>query len=347
MERELREIVARYHVSEPVDWRLQEIWSEEDDSRWVLFLTCPEGRYVIKLACNGFTTTERVTGWRAIIRAYGELGYYSPTILPSRSGRYAERVHFRGKACVLWEEEYARYPLRDALDSAVYTRPDGSYVYRDEVFACLGRVAQMRYCFFPHCSGWVRLRPFASGDEVDEVTDCVRSFDAQVRENLPQFLPRWERIYGLFVQNKTRLAEIYEQLPRSVFQGDPFGGNLLLDGEGHLKGFIDYNLAGEDTALNMFFSAVLFGYGGEAALLDTLRYLRQFYRFCEAEVRAAPFLYKYISCIEYRQLEALEQCAGDEAKLNRLFDDMERALQRDDLDFRSAMLGGLPERVLN
>ena len=78
---------------------------------------------------------------------------------------------------------------------------------------------------------------------------------------------------------------------------------------------------------------------GETILLDTLRFVRQYYPFSEIEVRAAPLLYKYISCIEYAQLDALEKYAADEVKLTLLFDHIEHQLLREDIDFRGAMEG--------
>jgi len=355
------EAVIRRYLAEPFEYEAQQSWNEADDSRWVVFVRCCGAQYVLKLASNGFTTPERVSGWTEIIAAYREQGCCSPALLPSRHGRYAETVRIDGRDYVAWMEEYAAWPLHSELAPAVYTRPDGKFVYHDEVFAFYARVAAQRYDFFPYPSGWVRLQPFSSDESSDEVSDCVHSFDALVREKAPQFLPRWERIHALFEANRAQLAVIYDQLPTSVFQGDPFSTNLLLDRSGHFRGLIDYNLAGRDTALNMFLSMVLFGYSYqrvriddpallpelnpvtqasvEVILLDTLRFVRQYYPFSEVEVRAAPLLYKYISCIEYAQLDALEQYAADEAKLTLLFDHMERQLLQDDIDFRGAMMG--------
>ena len=123
---------------------------------------------------------------------------------------------------------------------------------------------------------------------------------------------------------------------------------------------IDYNLAGEDTALNMFLSMILFGYSYhrkrihapgllnglnretqgsiERIMLETLSYLRGFYRFSPLEAKAAPLLYQYISSIEYAEISAFKP-AEHTAKLSLLFDFMESQLSNHSIPFEDAMLG--------
>lgn len=241
-------------------------------------------------------------------------------VITARMGNYAEQAVFQDKRCIVWEEEFARYHLRESLAENVYLGKDGKYVYHDEV-----------------------------------------TFDSLVKDRVPEFLTRWEKLRALFEKNKAQLTGLYHELPSSVFQADLNEYNLLLDENGHFKGVIDYNLAGEDKVLNIFLATILYGYSYQrsttdapdvlpglntaeqesviAIMLDTLRYLRQYYAFSEIEVKAAPLLFKYVSCIFYEQIDALKKYAGDAEKLNLLFDFMERELRRDDIDFRGAMLG--------
>lgn len=372
MENEIRKVIRLFHKEENILHEEKEIRLEEEDSRWIVYVELPAReisaeqvpaeKFVIKIAANDFTSKERINGWVRIIAAYRDLGYYSPAIRESVHGNYAETVLLGGKECVAWEEEYAKYHLRGTLEKSVYTDRDGRYVYHDEVLAFLGKVAQMHYDFFPCKSGWVRLEPFGAHEETDEVTECVGTFDGLVREHVPGFLPRWEKVLALFEENKRRLARVYGKLPTSVFQSDHFGDNLVLDENGHFKGVIDYNLAGTDTAINVFLYTVLFGYHRDEpqpedsetlpeynpaaqdsmirSIVDTLRYLRNFYTFTEAEAWAILPLYKYISCIEYRQIEAFRKYQGDEKKLCLLFDGMERELAREENPFYEAMMEG-------
>ncbi len=357
---ELESIFKLFHKENPVRYNLEEIRCDDGDHRWVIFTEFERGKYVIKIAANDFTTRERVDTWPDIISEYRKMGYYSPAMRKTLDGCYSKSVVFKGEQCVVWEEEFVKYKLCDMLDKRVYTNKDGRYVFHNEVMEFMGRVAQKHFTNYPFPSGWVRLKPFGRNESADEITRCVETFDRLVREKTPKFIPRWERILELFERNKTDLSEIYDKLPTSVFQADLGKNNLVLDENGHLKGVIDYNLSGSDTVLNIFLSTILFGYSYQRKhivspnvfelneetqssifeiILDTFRYLRNFYTFSEAEAEAAPLLLKYISCIEYTQINILKKYIDDGTKLNLLFDFMEKQLLRDPIDFRKAMFG--------
>lgn len=356
----LNQIISLFHKDNPESYTLKSIRLEDDDSRWVLFLTVRKQKYVIKIASNEFTTPERVGGWNHIIEEYRKLGYYSPRILKSLHGNEAEEISFNGMSCIVWEEEYARYCLRETLSQDVYTGSDGKYIFHDEVLEFIGKIGQKHFSSFPYPSGWARFIPYTRESSADEVTECVETLDGLIRSRAPRFQNRWEKILQLFEENKKKLQAIYNSLPKSVFQGDFAGDNLILDDSGHLKGVIDYNLAGEEVVLNMFLSTILFAYtyrrkpssnpfllpelNAETQdsileiVLDSLRYLREFYTFTEQEAEAAPLLFKYISAIEYSQIGVFQKYETEDEKLTLLFDFIEQQLLRNDIDFRGAML---------
>ncbi|HIS70163.1 MAG TPA: hypothetical protein IAA58_12460 [Candidatus Gallacutalibacter stercoravium] len=358
---EIERVIEVFHRKKPINYTLQEIRQEESDSRWVLFVSFAKERFVIKIAANGFTTQQRVEGWNTLIAAYTEMGYYSPKLLKSLTGHFSERITFQNKQCVVWEEEFCPYHLQNSLDERLYRNADGSYSYQNDVFAFVGKVAQKHFDNFPYPSGWVRFEPYGSDEICDEVTDCVHTFDRLVRTKAPRFIPRWESILGLFRENSARLQKIYHNLPTSVFQADACGGNLVLDENGRFMGVIDYNLAGKDTALNMFLSMILFEYSRHrkqaqdpgvlpglnketqdsviAIMLQILRDIKKYYRFHELEAAAAPLLYKYIDTVTYEAIDTLETYADEEEKLHLLFDFMEYQLTNDTIDFKAAMLG--------
>lgn len=362
MDPQIQEIIALFHSEKALHWTVNEIRQEESDHRWTVFVEFPANQFVIKIAANDFTSEARVNGWVKIIEAYRELGYYSPALQKSRRGRYAETALFQDTLCVVWEEEYAAYHLLSTLDQAVYTAPDGQYTYTKEVLEFVGKVAQKHYDMFPYKSGWVRLEPFGAREAHDEITECVHTFDRLVREKAPRHILRWETLRAMFEQNRSQLAAIYPQLPTSVFQSDHFETNLLLDQAGHFKGVIDYNLAGTDTAINVFLYTALYGGPRDAPLnaaagllpeynvlsqdrvverlLDTLRYLRRFYTFNEAEAQAILPLYKYVTCVEYRQIGLLQKYCGDDENLELLFDAIEAELLRREDRFDPVMLNG-------
>ena len=367
-ELKIENVIALFHREAPLACRVEEIRQEEKDARYVAYLDFPEGKFVLKLAANGFTTAARVEGWARLIAAYGEMGCYSPAMRKSLQGNYAERIQHAGRTFVAWEEEYAKYPFPAQVEHRPVNGAGSRYVYQDEAIAFYGRVAQARLKGGWGSSGWVRLAPFGADEETDEIMGCVAEFDGLVKALAPQFMGRWEKVLGRFHENRKALGRIYPKLPTSVFQGDWGSQNLLVDESGHFKGMIDYNLAGEDTALNMCISMSLFGFGDPTdmaermweganppgalpwmnaradglrteTMLEKIRLFGRHYAFSPLEAEAAPLLYRYIVPIEYTQISALRENSADRGKLSELFDFMEHALTREDIDFKGAMLG--------
>lgn len=355
---QIEEIINLFHNSMPTHFELKEIWQEENDSRWVLFVEFPKEKYVIKIASNTFTTKEKVCGWQGIIDEYEKIGYYSPAILKSISGNYCELVMFGDKECLVWEEEYAKYNLHSTLDKSVYIGPDEQYVYYDEVLEFVAKVGEKHLSNFPCKSGWLRFEPFTIEDTTDEIEECVDEFEALIKEKAPHFMSRWNKIYDMFTENKRWLKAVYYDLPTSVFQADFAGDNLLFDDNGHLKGVIDYNLAGAEVVINAFISVSIYyayeyqwrlgangihEYSAENRevyntwVLRSLKHISNYYTFSEAEIEALPLMYKYILGIESMQIETFNKSVGDDNKLNLLFDQMEYEFIREDIDFRGAV----------
>ena len=99
---EIQDIIRLFHKETPLRSRLREIRLEQHDSRWTLQVDFPKASYMIKLAANGFTTEARVSRWNDIINAYRQMGYYSPALLPSMYGRFAEKSFPRSRFGRLW-----------------------------------------------------------------------------------------------------------------------------------------------------------------------------------------------------------------------------------------------------
>lgn len=359
VEADINIIIALFHDEKPLTYSIEEIRLHSDDCRYVLYMDFSHERFVIKIAANNFTTVDRVTGWVDLIEEYSKIGYYSPAICKSLSGNYAERTTYKDKAVVVWEEEFAKYNFIDRDN--INAEDEYSTRYQDGIIELFGKIGQKHLKGSFGKSGWVRLEPFGIGEEIDEVMECVETFHNLVREKAPHYLNRWQGILDLFEKNREELRANYHKLPTSVFQADWFESNLLIDDKGNLKGVIDYNLAGEDTVLNMFMSLGLFGFGsrkiGESStedldylnkenqtilintMLDTFIRLKSYYEFSELEVDVAPLLYKYIVPMEYTQIQLFRDNIGDNNKLELILDFIEQELSREDIDFRSAMIG--------
>lgn len=285
------------------------------------------------------------------------MGYYSPKLQLSRKNKYVETVMYEGIQCLVWEEEFAKYYFLEDLDEKVYKRSDGTTVFYEEVIRYIGKIGDKHIKGFPGKSGWVRFETFGADETEDEIMECVHTFDKIVKNKIPQYLERWQNILQLFEENSMQLRQIYNQLSTSTFQGDFWEQNLLIDENGHFKGNIDYNLAGEDVVINIFLTLRVMGIAYPSKekrkdpdqfyewiqavilhMLDTLQKLREQYHFSELEIQAMPLLYKYVSSIEYGQIELLEANINNETNITKIFDYIERELRREDIDFRSSMV---------
>ena len=357
-QQEIKKMIAFFHTEEPITCQSEDIWTEAEDSRTIIYVEYPEEKYVIKAAANDFTTTERVTGWVEMINNFREMGCYCPMLKKSRNGNYAEVLEVQGKSFVVWEEEFAKYSLPKNVENKPKT-PDGKrFVYEEELWEFVAKVGQKHFTNTWGDSLYVRLIP-VPGEKTDEVTECVEKFESLIREKAPKFTGRLERVMDLFQKNKEKLEQVYFRLPTSVFQADTWDDNVLVDDDGHFRGILDYNLSGKDTMINMTFEAGWYGSRGVQwpkddkntipglnrknrdawleGFMVALKVFRNYYDFTETEAEAMTLLYRYI-LIYYDVNEAVEKYIDDEVKLNLIFDFLEDEFTRDDIDFRGAML---------
>lgn len=70
---DVENVISLFHRQKPVKYTLKEIRLQADDSRWVIYVDLSDGKYVIKIASNNFTTAERVNAWADLIEKYGKM----------------------------------------------------------------------------------------------------------------------------------------------------------------------------------------------------------------------------------------------------------------------------------
>lgn len=334
---DVKKVISLFHGDAPVSYETKTVRDAENDKRFVIFVTANDKKYVIKLACNTFTFPERINGAAWLTEEYLKLGCYSPRYLKSLGGYYAETVILDGVTFYAWEEEFAKYSFPD------------SFLGGDDVYAFFAKVGALGLKGDFGVSGYARLVPFALDEKTDEVSACVDSFDSVVKEKAPEFASRWDKIFSVWKENKEKLSEIYERLPRSVFQADWNRYNVLVDENGDFVGLVDYNICGEDTTLNMAISMGLFGYASlhgdengeifaddEENVRKTLSVFARNYCFSDEEIKAAPILFKYVNSIYYSEYEELCDNICNDEKLRELFDSIEMKLTKE-VDFSKSM----------
>ncbi|MCR4905132.1 MAG: hypothetical protein K6A33_03545 [Clostridiales bacterium] len=342
---------ASLFFAAPFDVALLSSSEREDDFRMAATVGADGRRSVLKLAANAFTTPRRIEGWQTLIRNARSMDVYMPALIPSLAGRIAERCEIDGRAFVVWAEELAPYPLAQTeaeLDTDAYrekdaARPksdDGCPAWQTELIAFNAKLAAARLPGGWGMSGYVRLTPF-DGEETDEAEECVLKFERDLTARFPALLSRWQTIRERWNENRDALAALYPRLPTSVFQADWNDTNVLLTDDGHFAGLIDYNIAGEDTALNMALSIGCYGFNAAGPLTaeeHAGKVLRLFGReraWTDDEVAAAPLLWRYITALYWGEVNDLRG-AGTEEDAARILDRIDEALAAEP-DFRPAM----------
>ena len=322
----------------------------EDDLRMIAQLVAHGEKYVLKMASNAFTTSRRIAGWAKMIDASRSLGAYMPRLILSIRGNLSEAVEYEGHSFVVWCEEFAPFSSAGAygdgaeekFERAETSRPkssDGTPVWREELVDHYSKIAAARVPGGWGVSGYSRFIPF-DGDETDEVEECVIKFGIAIEERFSALAERWREVRALWDKNREELAKIYPRLPKSVFQADWNRTNVLLTDEGHFAGLIDFNIAGEDTALNIALSCDLLQKGDlappdESYAPKTLRAFARNYKWNGVEIEAAPYLWRYITALYWGEVNDI-RCAEDAQAASLVLDRIEKQLTAK-FDFREAM----------
>ncbi len=347
---------AALFFPEPFDVTLLSTSEREDDLRMAATVEADGKRRVLKLAANAFTTPRRIEGWMTLIRAARSMGVYMPALIASLSGKTAACCEIDGRAFVVWAEEFAPYPLaqteeeleKDAYRQKDAARPrssDGTMpAWQEELILFYASLGAKRLTGFPGPSGYVRLVPF-DGDATDEVEECADLVGECVREKHSALVPRWEGIRSRWEENRAALARILPRLPTSAFQADWNDTNVLLTEDGHFAGLIDYNIAGEDTVLNMALSLGSVGFNvsadgkeAEKARAETvLALFSRKYPWNGDEIEAAPLLWRYIQALYWGEVHDMRK-AKDDGEAAAVLDRIEAGLS-EEVSFEAVMRG--------
>ncbi len=344
---------ASLFFRDPADVTLLSSSAREADDRAAATVTAGDGaRYVLKLASNAFTHPRRIEGWTSLIRTARAMGVYMPALIPSLAGRIAETREIDGRPFVVWAEEFAPYPLAETQeeygtdgyrekDAARPKSPDGCPAWQTELIRFNAKLAAARLPGGWGISGYARLAP-PEDAETDEAEETLLEAERQIREKHPALLSRWRTLRAHWEENRDALASLYPRLPTSVFQADWNDTNVLLSEDGHFAGLIDYNLAGEDTALNMALSIGYYRFNAtnpltaEAHAQKVLRIFGEERAWNDDEIAAAPLLWKYLNAVWWGEAEDLEK-AADDCEAARVLDRIEERLT-ESVDFRDAMI---------
>lgn len=233
------------------DWQLAEIMSRfgltfklvtgfcdtsrgDDDVRFNYML---DERYVLKINSARSMWEDRLQEINRLTGRYREIGVYCPALLPASDGRLS--TVWNGFTCFV--EEFAKYPTFD-MDA------DND---RREIIEHLGVLAA-RYSdadLSEIRSMWSIIDLAPLDTDVDEKQENADILVGALRDSGFEELARQTEEFNL--RMRSRIMEVFQELPRCVYQGDLNNSNILHD-NGRFAGLIDFNMAGTDVNINVF-----------------------------------------------------------------------------------------------
>lgn len=201
------------------------------DDRWVLrFCNAPD------------MTEQRMGDLSRLIGRYRAMGLRCPAFIPDAHGQYLHAW----KQFVCYLSEYVDLPLADGVEPEIEAR------LTLEIAESVARFAEAyRDVDLSETMGMYSLfdlSPFDAPNGFDEKQDNFNQLMALLRGIGEDALAR--RLERRHEEVRGRLKGVYRELPRCVFQGDENFSNVLIDGEQHFAGLIDFNLAGTEVIVN-------------------------------------------------------------------------------------------------
>lgn len=235
-------LLALYGVSDAVAVGLLDTSHGADDIRWNYII---DKKYVLRFTNAPEMTEERFVDLNRLIARYADFGLRCPAFLPGMDGRFFHRW----KELQVYLSEYIDLPTADKAGLSQEEKD----ALRGEVVLSIARFMERNkgvdlsptmgmYSLFDLC-------PFDVPLGIDEKQQNLNDLCAALRKAGEEGLAR--RLEAKNQAVRAQLLSIYRDLPRCVTQADEGFTNVLLDGEKHLAGLIDFNLSGTDVCVNL------------------------------------------------------------------------------------------------
>ena len=215
---------------------------DEADIRWNYIV---DNTYVLRLTNAPEMTEERFADLNRLIARYADFGLRCPAFLPGTDGRFFHRW----KELQAYLSEYIDLPTADKAGLSQEEKD----ALRGEVVLSIARFMERykgvdlsptmgMYSLFDLC-------PFDVPLGIDEKQQNLNDLCAALRKAGEEGLA--QRLTAKNEEVRARLLPVYKALPRCVTQADEGFTNVLLDGEKHMAGLIDFNLSGTDVCVNL------------------------------------------------------------------------------------------------
>lgn len=192
----------------------------DDDYRKVFIIDDGQRKIVIKYLSNTFSDRHRIEGWFALMNEYRKANLYCPPVVPNR---YGELLHCDTKDerdYYTYAEEYSIYETAEHIGEEKCKDAQGHKCFTPDVMRSLGKIASAKLNLLDWPSAYCLLEPFCAPDTTDEGTECAIAFVNYVRDNIPSYLQRAERLLDMYYKRQEELKAVYHMLPTSCFQAD-------------------------------------------------------------------------------------------------------------------------------
>lgn len=251
----VEELISILHGYEILDIKAVKLIDSTHDDRDIRLNYIVDKKYVLRF-CNAPDMSEiRLQGLNRLIDRYRNLELECPRFIPHPDGLFLHQWN----DLQYYMSEYIDLPLAEEVDIKDWDKLSleiGESVARfAETYRNVDLIDTMgMYSLFD-------LSPFDKELGIDEkeqnfnlLIECLNNMQrTDVADKLQK---RHQSV-------RESLREIYQKLPRCVFQGDENGSNILVDSQEHLCGFIDFNMAGTEVIINQLVNLAGFDYDEE------------------------------------------------------------------------------------
>ncbi len=239
---ELLSLLAQYGIESMEHVGLIDTSHDEADIRWNYII---DKKYVLRLTNAPEMTEARLDDLNRLIARYGDFGLRCPAFIRGQDGRFFHSW----KELQVYLSEYIDLPTADKAGLSQEEKD----ALRGEVVLSIARFMERykgvdlsptmgMYSLFDLCPFDV---PLGIDEKQQNLNDLCAALRKAGEEGLAQRLAAKNEVV------RAQLLSIYRDLPRCVTQADEGFTNVLLDGEKHLAGLIDFNLSGTDVCVNL------------------------------------------------------------------------------------------------
>lgn len=315
---EIQEIMSHFGLS------VQEIndfidTSHGDEDKRLNYII--DKKYVLKVNSTVSMWEERLEEIERLIARYRSIGVYCPGLIHASNGKLSHSIIKDGKEYTCFVEEYAAYPVIGW----------GVEHDRKEVIEHLGMLAS-RYSgvdLSETRSMWSIIDLAPLDVDIDEKQENTNTLADTLRKNGYKDLA--DRVTKVNTMLRENIKEVFDELPRCVYQGDLNSTNELFS-DGHFVGLIDFNMAGTDVNINVFLNETnWFPENEEFDSLtveeiltkqdkeqeESLNVILKHYELNLVEKYATPYYKRLINLFQYPNVCSMVEWLNDSAKRNK------------------------------